>query len=57
MTRRTGEIDLARLKREWPRYVALAIGKVRGLANSEVYAALLMPCRLRRERTPFAVAP
>jgi hypothetical protein len=36
MTQRKGEIRRAELHREWPHHVALPVGKVRGLANSEV---------------------
>ena len=34
MTRRKGEVDRARLGRQWP--ITLAVGKVRGLKNSEI---------------------
>jgi hypothetical protein len=36
MTYRNGEITLPEIKRHWPHHVALPIGKVRGLKNSEV---------------------
>jgi len=35
MTQGKGEITRARLHREWPHHVALPVGKVRGLMNSE----------------------
>ena len=36
MTQRKGEISRARLHREWPHHVALPVGKVSGLMNSEL---------------------
>ena len=36
MTQGKGEITRARLHREWPHHVALPVGKVRGLMNSEL---------------------